>query len=142
LICRLCKRTVGSDVQKALGYRRADEHLEVQYAQEGLTVSKYRQPVLMATITGWQRWPAAQCFPEVAPWHCSNLSTRIDRERLAVFFEQGKPLVTGQATNEPGLYFCGMVASPTGQLREIGLEARRIGDLAKSYVGLKGHSSV
>jgi cation diffusion facilitator CzcD-associated flavoprotein CzcO len=51
-----------------------------------------------------------------------------------VLTQDGKPLVTGQATNEPGLYFCGLVASPTGQLREIGLEARRIADLARHYV--------
>ena len=38
----------------------------------------------------------------------------------------GMPLVTGQATAAPGLYFCGQITSPTGQLREIGLEARRI----------------
>jgi hypothetical protein len=42
--------------------------------------------------------------------------------------------VTGLATNEPGLYFCGLVASATGQLREIGLEARRISELAGQYV--------
>ena len=29
---------------------------------------------------------------------------------------------------------CGQIASPTGQLREIGLEARRIADLAKAYL--------
>jgi cation diffusion facilitator CzcD-associated flavoprotein CzcO len=46
----------------------------------------------------------------------------------------GKPLASGQATNEPGLYFCGLVPSPTGQLREIGLEAERIGDLARQYL--------
>jgi hypothetical protein len=51
-----------------------------------------------------------------------------------VLSQEGKPLVTGQATSEPGLYFCGLVASPTGQLREIGLEAKRIGDLARHYV--------
>jgi cation diffusion facilitator CzcD-associated flavoprotein CzcO len=51
-----------------------------------------------------------------------------------VLSHEGKPLVTGQATNEPGLYFCGLLASPTGQLREIGLEARRISDLARQYV--------
>ena len=54
-----------------------------------------------------------------------------------VLSEDGKPLVTGQATNEPGLYFCGLVASPTGQLREIGLEAKRISDLAKLYLDLQ-----
>jgi cation diffusion facilitator CzcD-associated flavoprotein CzcO len=51
-----------------------------------------------------------------------------------VLSQEGKPLVTGQATSEPGLYFCGLVASPTGQLREIGLEAKRIGDLARHYL--------
>jgi cation diffusion facilitator CzcD-associated flavoprotein CzcO len=51
-----------------------------------------------------------------------------------VLSREGKPLVTGQATNEPGLYFCGLLASPTGQLREIGLEAKRIGGLARKYV--------
>jgi cation diffusion facilitator CzcD-associated flavoprotein CzcO len=47
-----------------------------------------------------------------------------------VFDERGMPLATGQATQEPGLFFCGLVASPTGQLREIGLEAVRIARLA------------
>ncbi|QRP62734.1 hypothetical protein I6J77_11370 [Rhodanobacter sp. FDAARGOS 1247] len=47
-----------------------------------------------------------------------------------VFDERGMPLATGQATQEPGLFFCGLVASPTGQLREIGLEAVRIAQLA------------
>jgi cation diffusion facilitator CzcD-associated flavoprotein CzcO len=54
-----------------------------------------------------------------------------------VLSEDGKPLVTGQATNAPGLYFCGLVTSPTGQLREIGLEAKQISDLAKPYVDLQ-----
>jgi hypothetical protein len=43
-------------------------------------------------------------------------------------------MVSGQATSEPGLYFCGLIASPTGQLREIGFEAERIADLARQYV--------
>jgi cation diffusion facilitator CzcD-associated flavoprotein CzcO len=48
-----------------------------------------------------------------------------------VFDQHGMPLVTGQTTKAPGLYFCGQITSPTGQLREIGLEAQRIADLAK-----------
>src|SRR6266550_4123549 len=40
-----------------------------------------------------------------------------------VFDRHGMPLVTGRATRSPGLFFCGQIASPTGQLREIGLEA-------------------
>jgi cation diffusion facilitator CzcD-associated flavoprotein CzcO len=50
-----------------------------------------------------------------------------------VFDRHGMPRVTGQATRAPGLYFCGQIASPTGQLREIGLEAQRIADSARRY---------
>ncbi|TPG05370.1 NAD(P)/FAD-dependent oxidoreductase [Rhodanobacter glycinis] len=46
-----------------------------------------------------------------------------------VFDKHGMPLVTGRATPEPGLFFCGLIASPTGQLREIGIEARRIAQI-------------
>jgi cation diffusion facilitator CzcD-associated flavoprotein CzcO len=53
-----------------------------------------------------------------------------------VFDKQGMPLVTGQATSAPGLYFCGQITSPTGQLREIGLEARRIAETSKRYVAM------
>ena len=41
---------------------------------------------------------------------------------------KGRPLVSGGRTAAPGLFFCGAIASATGQLREIGLEARRIAD--------------
>jgi cation diffusion facilitator CzcD-associated flavoprotein CzcO len=51
-----------------------------------------------------------------------------------VFDRQGMPLVTGLATHAPGLYFCGQITSPTGQLREIGLEAQRIADIARGYI--------
>ncbi len=51
-----------------------------------------------------------------------------------VLSHEGTPLLCGQTTNEPGLYFCGLRASPTGQLREIGREAKRISDLARRYV--------
>ena len=51
-----------------------------------------------------------------------------------VFDSSGMPLVTGQATSAPGLYFCGQIASPTGQLREIGLEARRIAEVSQRYI--------
>ena len=51
-----------------------------------------------------------------------------------VFDPHGMPLVTGRATNAAGLYFCGQITSPTGQLREIGLEARRIADISKRYI--------
>jgi cation diffusion facilitator CzcD-associated flavoprotein CzcO len=38
----------------------------------------------------------------------------------------GIPWVSGARTDLPGLFFCGFYLSPTGMLREIGLEARRI----------------
>jgi thioredoxin reductase len=51
-----------------------------------------------------------------------------------VFDQHGMPLVTGQRTSAPGLYFCGQVTVPTGQLREIGIEARRIAQSARKYL--------
>jgi cation diffusion facilitator CzcD-associated flavoprotein CzcO len=50
-----------------------------------------------------------------------------------LFDSHGMPLVTGKATDAPGLYFCGQITSPTGQLREIGIEAQQIADSAKRY---------
>ena len=44
----------------------------------------------------------------------------------------GAPLVSGQATAEPGLFFCGAIPSALGQFRQIGIEARRIADAALS----------
>lgn len=38
----------------------------------------------------------------------------------------GRPRVTGRPSGAPGLFFCGQHPSPTGQLREIGIEAERI----------------
>ena len=51
-----------------------------------------------------------------------------------VFDQHGMPLVTGQRTSAPGLYFCGQITVPTGQLREIGIEARRIAQSAREYL--------
>jgi cation diffusion facilitator CzcD-associated flavoprotein CzcO len=54
-------------------------------------------------------------------------------EVKGLFDSHGMPLVTGKATDAPGLYFCGQITSPTGQLREIGIEAQQIADSAKRY---------
>ncbi len=43
-----------------------------------------------------------------------------------VLKESGAPLVSGKATAEPGLFFCGAILSAIGQFRQIGIEARRI----------------
>jgi hypothetical protein len=44
----------------------------------------------------------------------------------------GGPLVSGRPTAEHGLFFCGAKASPTGQIREIGIEAERIAACASA----------
>jgi cation diffusion facilitator CzcD-associated flavoprotein CzcO len=61
---------------------------------------------------------------------------RADLRRLipdvaGVLDEDGVPLVTGKATAAPGLFFCGQITSPTGQLREIAIEAQSIAASAK-----------
>jgi cation diffusion facilitator CzcD-associated flavoprotein CzcO len=50
-----------------------------------------------------------------------------------VFDQHGMPRVTGKPGAEPGLYFCGQITVPTGQLREISIEAQQIADSAKRY---------
>jgi cation diffusion facilitator CzcD-associated flavoprotein CzcO len=44
----------------------------------------------------------------------------------------GAPLVSGRATAQPGLFFCGAIPTALGQLRQIGIEARCIADAAQS----------
>ena len=47
-------------------------------------------------------------------------------EMRAALSATGAPLVSGRATAEPGLFFCGAIPSALGQLRQIGIEATRI----------------
>jgi cation diffusion facilitator CzcD-associated flavoprotein CzcO len=51
-----------------------------------------------------------------------------------VFDAHGMPRVTGKATNVPGLYFCGQTVSPTGQFREVGIEAGSIATSVRNYL--------
>jgi cation diffusion facilitator CzcD-associated flavoprotein CzcO len=44
----------------------------------------------------------------------------------------GAPLVSGRATAEPGLFFCGAIPSAIGQFRQIGVEAIQIAEAAQS----------
>jgi cation diffusion facilitator CzcD-associated flavoprotein CzcO len=46
----------------------------------------------------------------------------------------GRPLVSDQPTAQPGLYFVGAIASPTGQLRQIRLGATRVGSEAGRFL--------
>jgi len=47
-----------------------------------------------------------------------------------VLSASGVPLVSGRETAEPGLYFCGAITSPIGQLRQIAIEALAIANSA------------
>jgi hypothetical protein len=47
-----------------------------------------------------------------------------------VFDAEGR-LLKGPGTSEPGLYVCGMIVSVTGQLREVGIDARKIASMVK-----------
>ncbi len=62
---------------------------------------------------------------------------RPDLRRLVpgidVFDAKGMPRITGKPST-PGLYFCGQITVPTGQLREIAIEAERIAESAKAYL--------
>ena len=51
----------------------------------------------------------------------------------------GKPIVSGAPTAEAGLFFCGAIPSPTGQLREIGIEAASIADAAQASRTARAH---
>ncbi len=47
---------------------------------------------------------------------------------MGVLDEEGTPLTTGQPSSANGLYFCGFYISPTGMIREAGIEAKRISE--------------
>lgn len=55
-------------------------------------------------------------------------------DAATVLDAQGRPRVSDRATSEPGLYFVGALASPTGQLREIRLGATRVADSARQFL--------
>jgi hypothetical protein len=58
---------------------------------------------------------------------------RLIEDHDGLFDHQGVPRATGKPA-APGLYFCGQITVPTGQLREIGIEAQRIAESAKTYL--------
>jgi cation diffusion facilitator CzcD-associated flavoprotein CzcO len=51
-----------------------------------------------------------------------------------VLDSSGRPLVSDRPTAQPGLYFVGAIASPTGQLRQISIGATRVADLARLFL--------
>jgi cation diffusion facilitator CzcD-associated flavoprotein CzcO len=59
---------------------------------------------------------------------------RLLPDAAGVLDANGRPLTSDQPTAEPGLYFVGAIASPTGQLRQIRLGATRVGAEARRFL--------
>jgi cation diffusion facilitator CzcD-associated flavoprotein CzcO len=80
----------------------------------------------------------------LAPGFRPNLRSLLP-DAMGVLNDAGKPLASGHPTAEPGLFFCGSITSPTGQLREIGIEAQRIAKAvngkSRSSLGSQGRPS-
>lgn len=47
---------------------------------------------------------------------------------------EGRPLVSDQPSAEPGLFFVGAIATPTGQIRQIRIGAKRVADTALRFL--------
>jgi indole-3-pyruvate monooxygenase len=63
-----------------------------------------------------------------------RVNTFLTSVSAMIYDEKGTPLSSGYETKMPGLYFCGYYVAPTGMLREIGIEAKRICiNIARTY---------
>jgi cation diffusion facilitator CzcD-associated flavoprotein CzcO len=82
-----------------------------RFTSGGVVFSDGQELVVDAVVLGTGYRPALEDF--LPDW------------RL-VCDEQGRPLVSGGPTALPGLFFCGQFVSPSGMLRECGIEAKRI----------------
>jgi len=82
-----------------------------RFTPEGVIFTDGRQQAFDAVVLATGYRPRVNTFLEGA---------------ASAYDEQGTPLCSGRETPIAGLYFCGFYVSPTGMLREIGLEARRI----------------
>src|SRR5512146_757837 len=82
-----------------------------RFASDGVVFTDGRQEKVDAVILATGYRPRVNAFLQ---------------EANQLLDENGKPLSSGRETALPGLYFCGYFVSPTGMLREIAIEARRI----------------
>jgi cation diffusion facilitator CzcD-associated flavoprotein CzcO len=82
-----------------------------QFTEDGVVFDNGSALAVDAVVLGTGYRPALEEF--LTDWQ-------------AVCDTKGVPLVSGGPTPLPGLYFCGQFVPPSGMLREIGLEARRI----------------
>jgi cation diffusion facilitator CzcD-associated flavoprotein CzcO len=82
-----------------------------RFTEDGVVFTDGKEGKFDAVILATGYRPQVNAFLEGASTACD---------------ENGKPLSSGQEMSLPGLFFCGYYVSPTGMLREIALEARRI----------------
>lgn len=94
-----------------------------------------REGVVFASSPALAGEPVAEAFDAVilATGFRPNLHSLLP-DAPDTLDAQGRPRATGQSSGAAGLFFCGQTPSPTGQLREIGIEARRIARLARALV--------
>ena len=64
----------------------------------------------------------------LATGFCPRVSSFLEGDSN-ILNHEGTPLQSGKEMPMPGLYFCGYHVSPTGMLREIGIEAKKIGSI-------------
>ncbi len=83
-----------------------------EFTEEGVIFDDGKQARFDAVILATGYRPRVNAF-------LTGVSTMI-------YDENGTPASSGYETKMPGLYFCGYYVAPTGMLREIGLEAKRI----------------
>ncbi len=82
-----------------------------RFNEDGVLFTDGRQEKFNAVVLATGYRPRVDAFLEEASVCCD---------------ENGTPLASGREMPLPGLYFCGYYVSPTGMLREIAAEARRI----------------
>jgi len=82
-----------------------------RFTEEGVVFTDGNQGKFDAVILATGDGPRVDAFLEGASAACDN---------------DGTPLCSGRESAVPGLSFCGYNVAPTGMLREIALEARRI----------------
>lgn len=83
-----------------------------KFTASGVVFSDGRQADFDAVVLATGYRPRVDAFLQEAPGACD---------------EAGTPLRGGEVAPLPGLYFCGYHVAATGMLREIALEAQRIG---------------
>lgn len=107
------------------------------------TVAKIREGRIKVrgAIASFARRSVVFAEGEPAPFDAVILATGFKPDLRAllpdaegVLDAAGRPLVSDEPTAEPGLYFVGAIASPRGQLRQIGIGATRIAEVARRFL--------